>query len=269
MFLQPPPPDAIENRGVIFFDVDNTLYSKHDGVNELMKLYIRKYFEEELHLSPDDAERTQSAYYKKYGLALEGLVRVNHVNTMDYNARVDDALPLETCLHKNPALKDMLAKIDRRKWKLWLCTNAYVTHGLKVIRLLGIEEFFEGISFCNYKETPLVCKPNPEFFNRCMEELGVTPEQCYFVDDSHDNASAARDLGWNAIHYNEGVSQVDINEIKNYHSRSTKDPAVISNILQLQDVWPDVFSQSSSKIDSQCDTVPMLDTDAKISLKLR
>lgn len=240
MFLQPPPPGARENRGVIFFDVDNTLYSKHDGVGELMQAYIRKYFEEKLHLTPKEAERTHIAYYKKYGLALEGLVVLNHVDTMDYNARVDDALPLEKCLHKNPELKKMLASIDRTKWQLWLCTNAYVTHGLKVVKLLEIEEFFEGITFCDYKSLPLVCKPNHEFFNHCMEEVGKKPEQCYFVDDNHANASAARELGWNAIHFNES-------DIGCYESREIEmpqdsgSPAVISNILDLRQVWPEVF----------------------------
>lgn len=239
MFLRPPPPNAQHNRGVIFFDVDNTLYSKHDGVGELMKEYIQKYFEEKLNLSPEEAERTHIAYYHKYGLALEGLVALNHVDTMDYNARVDDALPLEKCLRRNPALKRMLASIDRTKWQLWLCTNAYVTHGLKVVKLLGIEEFFEGISFCDYKHLPLICKPNAEFFYRCQETVGKAPEKCYFVDDSHANASAARDIGWNAIHFNEGGSgcyDADAEPIRN----GTR-PAVITNILQLREAWPEVF----------------------------
>lgn len=44
-------------------------------------------------------------------------------------------------------------------------------------------------------------KPEPAFYRLCLERLGVSPEECVFVDDSAVNAQGARALGIHAIIY--------------------------------------------------------------------
>ena len=65
---------------------------------------------------------------------------------------------------------------------MWLFTNAYVTHGKRVVRLLGIDDLFEGLTFCDYGEERLLCKPHPDMFAKAMREAGIKDhKQCYFV----------------------------------------------------------------------------------------
>lgn len=154
-------------------------------VHDMMAKLIDEYFAKHLGLSEEDAIRLHSEYYKNYGLAIEGLVRHHQIEPLEYNAQVDDALPLEGVIKPNPRLRKMLEDIDTSKVKPWLLTNAYVNHGRRVIKLLEIEDLFEGLTYCNYSDVPFLCKPQPAMYEKAMREAGVTrPEDCYFVGKS-------------------------------------------------------------------------------------
>ena len=91
----------------------------------------------------------------------------------------------------------MLERFDPAKVKLWLFTNAHVTHAKRVVRLLGIEDLFEGLTYCDYTVSPLVPKPLPEMFAKAEREAGVgSGTKVYYVDDSYLNCRAATQRGW-------------------------------------------------------------------------
>ena len=143
---------------------------------------IDNYFVEHLSLSWDDAVRLHKEYYQSYGLAIEGLVRHHKIDPLEYNAKVDDALPLDEIIKPRPELKKLLQDIDKSKVKLWLFTNAYINHGQRVVRLLEVEEYFDGITYCDYGSVPLTCKPHMDMYQKAMKEAGVDKaEDCFFV----------------------------------------------------------------------------------------
>jgi len=145
-------------------------------------MYVDQYFETHLSLSKKEANDLHTRYYKDYGLAIEGLVRHHKVDPLEYNRLVDDALPLESVLSPNPELRDFIKDIDTSRVKLWLLTNAYVTHGKRVVKLLGVDDLFEGITYCDYGARPFLCKPSPDMFKKAMREAGISSmEDCYFV----------------------------------------------------------------------------------------
>ncbi|KUJ16827.1 pyrimidine 5-nucleotidase [Mollisia scopiformis] len=188
-------------RPVFFFDIDNCLYSKSKKVHDHMTELIDQYFVKHLELTQEDAFKLHQEYYKTYGLAIEGLVRHHKIDPLEYNRQVDDAIPLETILFPDPTLRKLLEDIDKSKVKLWLFTNAYVTHGKRVVKLLGVEDMFEGLTFCDYAQPKMICKPYPEMYAKGMKEAGVEEyKDCYFVDDSFQNCRKAEELGWTAAH---------------------------------------------------------------------
>lgn len=143
---------------------------------------IDKYFSKHLDLPWDEAVRLHKEYYTSYGLAIEGLVRHHQINPLEYNAEVDDALPLQDIIKPDPELRKLLESIDKSKVTVWLFTNAYVTHAKRVVRLLGIEDLFDGLTYCDYSQKPLTCKPHPDMYKKGMREAGVTDvNDCYFV----------------------------------------------------------------------------------------
>ncbi|EMR66415.1 putative pyrimidine 5 -nucleotidase protein [Eutypa lata UCREL1] len=218
-----------DSRPVLFFDIDNCLYPRSAKVHDLMAQLIDQYFATHLGLSEEESIRLHKEYYTTYGLAIEGLVRHHQIDPLEYNAKVDDALPLQDIIKPNPQLRKLLEDIDKSKVKLWLLTNAYVTHGRRVVKLLGIEDLFEGLSYCDYSRIPLICKPHKDMFAKAMKEAGVQrPEDCYFV--------GAAELGWTAAHLvEEGLPE----------PKTKASQYQIRHLEELRTVYPQFFKSSA------------------------
>lgn len=111
-------------------------------------------------------------------------MRHHKVDGLEYNSKVDDALPLEDVIKPDPSLRKLIEDIDTSKVRLWLFTNAYITHGKRVVKLLQIEDLFEGITYCDYGSEKFYCKPHVEMFDKAMAEAGIgSNEKCYFVGE--------------------------------------------------------------------------------------
>ncbi|KAF8423081.1 putative hydrolase [Tirmania nivea] len=198
-----------DNRPVFFFDIDNCLYPRSYKIHHMMGKLIHQYFVNHLELTEEHAALLHRHYYTQYGLALSGLVRHHAINVLTYNSLVDDALPLTEILQPSPSLTHLLSdlRLSNTTSKLWLFTNAYITHAKRVVKLLGIEDFFDGVTYCDYvqgeKEGRLVCKPERGMFEKAMHDTGLVvgrdEGRCFFVDDSVANCIAARRFGWGGV----------------------------------------------------------------------
>ncbi|KAI8262191.1 hypothetical protein K4K53_012368 [Colletotrichum sp. SAR 10_77] len=173
----------------------------------MMAKLIDQYFITHLSLPAEEATRLTHEYYTVYGLAIEGLVRHHQIDPMDFNAKVDDALPLENILKPDAELRQLLEDIDRDKVRLWLFTNAYVNHGKRVVKLLGIEDQFEGLTYCDY-------------------------------DDSYANCKSAEELGWTAAHLVEEDLPVPETKASTHQIR---------HLRELRDAYPQFFKSNGSK----------------------
>lgn len=238
-----PIPD--KNKRIFFFDIDNCLYNKSTKIHDMMQVKIHDYFKSNLNLNDQDAHELHMNYYKTYGLALEGLVRNHKVDALKYNEQVDDSLDLKAVLHYNQQLRDMLSRI-RQSGKFdyfWLLTNAYKNHALRVISFLGIGDLFDGLTYCDYSTSPIICKPMTPFFDRCLEITNVDKDQVsnlYFVDDSEINVKAAKKLGWGHVfHYVETDSDyeklIKSNDFEELYTTGN-DPSKIKLIRNILDI---------------------------------
>ncbi|KAJ1333301.1 pyrimidine and pyridine-specific 5'-nucleotidase [Microdochium nivale] len=232
-------PDGADSRKpVLFFDIDNCLYPRSSKVHDMMADLIDKYFATYLGVDEKEAIRLHKDYYRDYGLAIEGLVRHHQMDPLDYNAKVDDALPLEDLIKPNPQLRKLLEDVDTAKVRLWLFTNAYVTHGKRVVKLLGIGDLFEGLTYCDYSQIPIICKPHRDMFTKAMKEAGVErPKDCYFVDDSHSNCVGAKAYGWTAAHLVEEGLPKPSTKASQYQ---------ITHLEELRECFPQFFKSTTA-----------------------
>lgn len=213
---------------------------------------IDEYFVKHLSLSREEAYRLHQQYYKDYGLAIEGLVRHHKIDPLEYNLQVDDALPLQDILVPDPELRNLLENIDKSKVKMWLFTNAYITHGQRVVKLLGVDDLFEGITYCDYAAETLLCKPDEKMFAKAMKQAGIDRyEDCYFVgkcrpvgvsintlimlDDSALNCKKAQEIGWNVAHLVEEDNVAPVPQAAKHQ---------IKTLQQLKTVFPHLFKSS-------------------------
>ena len=196
-------------------------------------LDIDQYFMDHLSLSYEDAVMLHKRYYTEYGLAIEGLARHHKVDPLEYNAKVDDALPLEDVLKPDAQLRKLLEDLDRSKVRPWLFTNAHFTHAERCVRLLGIDDLFEGMSYCDYAAPVLVCKPHKLAFDKAEAAAGApSSEQCYFVDDSALNCRHAEARGWNVAHLvEEGYPLLDEPACKR----------TVRHLEELRTIFPQLF----------------------------
>jgi 2-haloacid dehalogenase len=62
-------------------------------------------------------------------------------------------------------------------------------------------QFLDWFDFTVISGEVGVVKPNREVFDFLLEKTGRRAEECVFIDDSLENTTAARDLGFDAIHF--------------------------------------------------------------------
>jgi len=154
-----------------------------------------------LNMPPDQAATLHQQYLRDFGSTIEGLIHHYQVNPVSFNKQVDDALPLEDLLEEDIQLQQTLSRFDKTKVKLWLLTNAHITHARRVVRILGVEQYFEGITFCDYASGDLVLKPSREMYAVAERDAGVGDvRECFFVDNSVQNCVAAQERGWTVVH---------------------------------------------------------------------
>lgn len=210
-----PLPSHYTNRKIFYFDIDNCLYNRSTKIHDMMQVKIHEYFKTNLNLDDNEAYKLHMDYYKNYGLALEGLVRNHKVDALKYNEEVDDSLDLKSVLTYNQPLRDMLINLKKTHDfdHFWLVTNAYKNHALRVISFLGLGDLFDGLTYCDYSQLPISCKPMKAFFDNCFKVTNVDSEhlkQVAFVDDSEINVKAAYKLGLGTVvHYIEGDSEYE------------------------------------------------------------
>ena len=110
--------------------------------------------------------------------------------------------------HLNPEIIPMLEALKRNNIKIGLISNCF-SEEAKLIRESNLYPFFDA-AMLSYEQG--VKKPDEEIYRRCMEELGVTPEECLYVGDGGSlELETADKLGMKAVqavwYLKEGTNQ--------------------------------------------------------------
>ncbi|KAF9652196.1 pyrimidine 5-nucleotidase, partial [Thelephora ganbajun] len=232
-----------DDRAIVWFDIDNTLYSASTKISHAMGERIHAYFVQ-LGLSHEEASDLHHHYYKTYGLALRGLVKHHDVDPLDFNDKCDGSLPLEDMIQPDPSIRKLFQDIDRSKARVWALTNAYKTHAIRVLKILNVDDLIDGLVFCDYSDRNFSCKPERAYYDQALEKAGITdPSKCYFIDDSRTNVDAAKNFGWgHCVHFCEhGLTATEGGIEKTIgHNEDLKDDAV-ATLDELHKVWSELF----------------------------
>lgn len=201
---------------VMFFDLDDTLYRRSTGVVDQMKHVMGEYISEHVLMTKNIQAAQQKAdeYYTKYGLTVKGILAERpDLDPREFEKYVDSNLKLQEALKKNDQVLEMLNKMKGvRKWVL---TNAGWTHAERTLKLLGLQDEFEGIIHSDYLERPnITVKPEDRAYERAMEVVGEASGGYYFADDNPKFVEKARTHGWHAALVNESCAKSGEGTIK-------------------------------------------------------
>ncbi|KAF9008980.1 Haloacid dehalogenase-like hydrolase-domain-containing protein [Cyathus striatus] len=240
-----------DDRVVVWFDIDNTLYSASSKISQAMGERIHAYFVG-LGLSHEEASELHLKYYTQYGLALRGLKKHHDVDVLDFDRKCDGSLPLEDMIKYDPAVRKLFQDIDRSKARVWALTNAFKPHAQRVLKILQIEDLIDGLVYCDYRIDNFVCKPEHEFYHMAMEQANISdPTKCYFIDDNRGNVDAARDLCWGkCVHFCEkGMEAMEGGRMKQIGHERKQDGdsdvgiVEVTTLEELRQVWSEIFKE--------------------------
>jgi len=178
----------------IFFDLDATLYPESNGLWPAIRIKIDQYMHDQMKIPEAEIPDLREYYYIHYGTTLRGLQIHYGIEAKEYLNYVHD-LPLHKYLQPDPALRDMLLTIPRRRW---IFTNSDRPHAERVLSILGIEDCFEGLVDINAMEPH--CKPKTEAYQFALKLAEIIdPKTCALIDDSTRNLAPAKDMGFFTI----------------------------------------------------------------------
>ncbi|QRV87495.1 haloacid dehalogenase [Ceratobasidium sp. AG-Ba] len=242
------PTNPDDDRVVVWFDIDNTLYPPNDRIVSLVQGKIHQYFVD-MNFDPDEARALHHRYYTEYGLSVRGLIKHHEVDPLDFDAKVDASLPLEELLTPDPAVRKLLEDIDPSKARIWALTNAYKTHAQRVLKTLQLEDLFEGVVFCDYGTHDFACKPERKFYDQALMLANTTAEKSYFVDDNFGNVRGAKWARCAFLYFtaldakklagtNAGGGVGNVGDL-----RPEDNIDVIKGLEELRTIWPEVFKK--------------------------
>ncbi|WP_354697882.1 HAD-superfamily hydrolase [Paraconexibacter sp. AEG42_29] len=99
-------------------------------------------------------------------------------------------------LEVNTAMVAALADARAAGYRMGLLTNNVVEWGPRWRPTIPVEELFDDVVDSAYVGTR---KPDPAIYVLAYERLGVTPQECVFVDDFAHNCEAASELGMTTV----------------------------------------------------------------------
>jgi len=177
----------------IIFDLDDTLYSRDNGMMQEVGRRIQTWLCNHLGLTWEEAIAVRRDYFLRYGTTLGGLIAKHDVDVHDYLAFVHD-VPVEKYLDPDPALAAMLASIPLRKA---IYTNSSSEYAWRVLRTLGVAEYFEQV--IGIEEVGLRNKPYRDAYEHMLALLGAQGSECIMVEDAARNLRPAKALGLTTV----------------------------------------------------------------------
>jgi putative hydrolase of the HAD superfamily len=105
-------------------------------------------------------------------------------------------------LDPNQPMIELMRELKARPLRMALLTNNVKEWEPLWRTMLPVDEIFEFVvdsAFVGHR------KPDREIYDIVLERLGdgLEPENLLFIDDIEVNVTAARELGWSAVHYRE------------------------------------------------------------------
>lgn len=192
----------------LLIDLDDTLYRVRD-IPVMVTEHIKDYMVKKLGYTQDSVADTARELYYAYGTTMCGLVAAGtKIDYDDWHTHVHHALPYSQLLRPDPAMRALLQSVTLPKY---IFTNADRKHAEICLKLMGLEDLFEGIVCFESimadaqregvltPEKPVCCKPHKEAYELAMAAAGVDAEGVLFFDDSTRNINAAHAAGWMTV----------------------------------------------------------------------
>jgi len=185
------------NISVILFDMDGVLTDSIDLWFNAVTTVFHRYFNEN-----PSREKFNKYLHKSTREMIRGIVDLSTPSSElidKLTAMVDGCFESEMIpkLQPIPNAENLIKDLYRRKYRLGVVTNGSETTSKKMIRHLGLIDYFEYIFGCN-GEKP---KPDPALLLKALKQFNVEPEECVYIGDSYTDLLASNKAEIHFIYY--------------------------------------------------------------------
>lgn len=175
------------------FDLDGTLYLKNSELYQAMSALIRKWFKTHLKISDKDMNGFYDQMKQTFPNVLEAIQSFG-LSLDCYHREVFGTLEPDNYLCEDKELQHVLHNLYGNKF---LVTQSSLVHAEKVLRALGISQFFPEIytperNWNTYRKV--------DVYQRICKEQGLLSEEVCVVGDNYTvDIEPARDAGFSCI----------------------------------------------------------------------
>jgi len=171
----------------VLFDLDGTLV---DNFGAIYRAYA--YALDRMGLPPASFEKVKATVGGSVPVTMERLVGKAHApQAVEHFSAHFPQIMFED-LHALPGVEWLLARLHNRGLRLAVFTNKSGGPARAIIEYLGLEHYFTRI--VGTEDSPWR-KPEPEFTQHILDELGVSARECILIGDSPFDIQAAAVAG--------------------------------------------------------------------------
>ena len=92
----------------------------------------------------------------------------------------------------------LMERLRERGHRLWFLSNMPAPYAQHLEDTHDFMRWFDGGVFSSRVQ---LVKPEPAIFHEAQRRFGVPADELLFIDDYALNVTAARELGWQGIHF--------------------------------------------------------------------
>ncbi|TZF93746.1 hexitol phosphatase HxpB [Chryseobacterium panacisoli] len=103
-------------------------------------------------------------------------------------------------------VQEFIRHLKNKEYKIGLATNAPLRVAHIVLEKLQVRELFDTVHSSEFETQG---KPHPAVYLTSARNLGVSPESCIAIEDSHSGLRAAKDAGMQTIVFTNNDESID------------------------------------------------------------
>lgn len=109
-------------------------------------------------------------------------------------SKVIELIQTENCTMSG--IEEFIKTLKSKEYKIGLATNAPLRVADAVLEKLQVRHFFDVVHSSELEEQG---KPHPAVYLSSAQKLGISPEHCIAIEDSHSGLKAAKAAGMKTI----------------------------------------------------------------------
>lgn len=174
----------------------------------------------------------------------------NHLKKFAKDIYMSYATSLEVMEYTVP----LLESLKEKGYKLYYLSN-WDKSSFNLCKKKGIFDYIKYFDGGVISHEVGLLKPNKEIYEFLIEKFHIERENCLFIDDKQENISAAKDVGLNAIIFNENTLKILMSLEQLEHSNMTESTNInrkdildkVIKIIENSGIKPKITKSSKEK----------------------